>query len=184
MIVVGGSFGAMDALCEILRDLPPGFPLPIVVVLHRHRDSVGLMQPIIQRSSLLPVVETEDKNAIEPGRVYLGPPDYHLLIDEGCLSLSTDEPVSFARPSIDVLLESAAEVAGGRTIAVILSGGGSDGSQGAKLVAQRGGTVIVQEPATSPAPWMPAATISAVPSCRVLPLSKIAPELRRIAGGI
>ncbi len=109
MIVIGGSLGGCDALREILTHLPADFDLPIAVVLHRHRESNDLLVPVVQRNCLLPVAEAEDKEPIKAGQVYLCPADYHLLIDNSCFALSTDEAVNFARPSVDVLFESAAE---------------------------------------------------------------------------
>lgn len=181
MIVIGGSLGGGDALREILSGLPKDFSMPIAVVLHRHRDGDELLRPFIQRDCLLPVQEVEDKDPIEPGRVYLGPPDYHLLLEEGCFSLSTDDLVNFARPSIDALFESAAEWKGRQAIAVVLTGGGFDGAAGARRIEEKGGTVIVQDPKTADGLWMPTASIEATRAPRILPLKQIAPELIRLA---
>jgi two-component system, chemotaxis family, protein-glutamate methylesterase/glutaminase len=179
MIVIGGSLGGGDALREILRGLPKDFSMPIAVVLHRHRDGDELMLPFIQRQCVLPVKEVEDKDLIEPGHVYVGPPDYHLLLEDGCFSLSTDDLVNFARPSIDALFESAAEWKKRDAIAVVLSGGGFDGAAGVKKIEGKGGTVIVQDPKTAEGPWMPTAAINASTAPVILPLTLIAPELVR-----
>jgi two-component system chemotaxis response regulator CheB len=177
MIVIGGSLGGCEALREILIRLPPAFPLPIAVVLHRHRDSDGILLQALQSSSALPVVEVEDKDQIIGGHVYLCPPDYHLLIDNGYFALSTDEAVSFARPSIDVMFESAAEWLGRRVIAVVLTGSGSDGAKGARCVEAHGGTVLIQDPKTADGLWMPTAAIATTKTARVLTLGQIAAEL-------
>ena len=160
MIVIGGSWGGCDALGEILRRLPRDFALPVVVVLHRHRESEGLLQPVLQRTSALPVVEPEDKTIVEPGYVYICPPDYHLTLQGNYFSLIADELVNFARPSIDVLFESAAEWYRERTIAVVLSGGGSDGAAGAARIQAAGGRVIVQNPESAVMASMPAAALA------------------------
>lgn len=182
MIVVGGSLGGCEALCEILARLPKDFPLPIAVVLHRHRDSDGMLQPVVQRSSPLPVLEPDDKVEWRPGHIYLCPPDYHLLLDEGRrLTLSTDNPVNFARPALDVLFESAAAVLGRRAIAIVLSGAGSDGAAGARQITRAGGIVIVQQPKSAPGPWMPTAAQSASGTRHVMTLDRIAAALPRLA---
>jgi two-component system chemotaxis response regulator CheB len=180
MIVVGGSLGGSAALREILRRLPADFPLPIAVVLHRHRDSEALLVAMLQRGCPLPVCEADDKEPIEGGRVYLAPADYHLLIEQDSFCLSTDDLVNFARPSVDALFESAAEWRHRGVVAVVLSGSGSDGARGARRVEERGGTVLVQDPAAAEGLWMPSAAIAATRQARVLNLQGIAEELVRI----
>ena len=177
MIVIGGSLGGCDALHEILVRLPASFPLPIAVVLHRHRESEGMLVPILQRGCALPISEAEDKDPIQPGRVYLCPSDYHLLIDHDRVTLSTDDLVNFARPAIDVLFESAAEWYRESAIAVVLTGSGADGAKGARCIEDRGGKVVVQDPNTAEGPWMPAAAIAATESPIVLSLPEIAASL-------
>jgi two-component system chemotaxis response regulator CheB len=181
MIVVGGSLGGCAALREILQRLPADFPLPIAVVLHRHRESGGLLVPVVQRDCALPVGEAEDKEPIRKGRVYLAPPDYHLLVEQDAFALSTDDLVNFARPSVDVLFESAAEWKGRQVVAVVLTGSGSDGARGAKRVQESGGLVLVQDPPTAEGPWMPTAAVAAVPRARVLTLAAIADTLIQLA---
>lgn len=177
MIVIGGSLGGCDALHEILVRLPASFPCPIAVALHRHRESEGMIAPILQRGNALPVTEVEDKDPIQPGRVYLCPSDYHLLIDRDCFALSTDELVNFARPAIDVLFESAAEWYAEKAVAVLLTGSGADGARGVRAIEDRGGTVIVQDPKTAEGPWMPTAAIAATQRPQVLTLTEIAAAL-------
>lgn len=181
MIVVGGSLGGCEALCVLLERLPADFPLPIAVALHRHRDSDGMLQPVVQRASRLIVVEPDDKIRAEPGHVYLCPPDYHLLVDEDCLAVSTDELVNFARPALDVLFDSAAAVLGRRAIAVVLSGAGFDGAAGARRIAKAGGIVLVQRPTGATGPWMPAAAIAASRTRHVFELERLAAVLLRLA---
>jgi two-component system chemotaxis response regulator CheB len=177
MIVIGGPLGGCDALREILAHLPADFRMPIAVVLHRQRESSDLLVPVVQRNCLLPVAEAEDKEPIKAGRVYLCPADYHLLIDNGCFALSTDEVVNFARPSIDVLFESAAEWQRQNVVAVILTGSGSDGARGARRVKEYGGTVFVHDPAVAEGPWMPTAAIEATKTPFVVTLAEITQAL-------
>lgn len=174
MIAIGGSLGSYDALRLILERLPGHFPHPIAVALHRHRDSDGLLAPTLQTGIALEVLETEDNEPILPGRVYLSPSDYHLMVEKDRFVLSTDELVNFARPSIDVLFESAAEWRGHSLVAIILTGGGVDGARGSQAVHAHGGTVLVQDPQTAEGPWMPGAALAAVPTARVLSLEQIA----------
>jgi two-component system chemotaxis response regulator CheB len=181
MIVIGGSLGSMNALRLILHGLPASFPLPIAVVVHRHRDSDDGLVPLLQREIALPVREVLDKDAIEPGQVHVGPCDYHLLIEPAYFSLSTDEPVQFARPSIDVFFESAADVLGARAIAVILTGANRDGARGAEEISRRGGRVIVEDPKTAECSVMPAAALEAVPDALVRRAGEIGPLLAELA---
>lgn len=177
IVAIGTSLGGFSALKKVLGELPASFPVPIVVVQHRHKDSDNSLSGFLQRFTSLPVREVEDKDEILPKQIYLAPADYHLLIEPGYFSLSTDEPVSYARPSIDVLLESAADVYTEQVIGVILTGANQDGVQGLVKVKARGGITIVQEPATAECSIMPAAAISAVAVDRILPLCEIAPHL-------
>jgi two-component system chemotaxis response regulator CheB len=181
MIVIGGSLGGCDALGRVLWRLPKDFSLPIAVVLHRHKESHAMLVPVVQRSSHLPVSEVEDQDPIEPGHVYLCPPDYHLLFDNGRFSLAADDLVNFARPSVDVLFESAAEWYREKAVAVILSGAGADGAAGAKKVKDRGGLVIVQDPDTAEGLWMPTAAITATATRHVLSLEKVGDAIAKLA---
>jgi len=181
MILIGGSLGGMTALRTILRDLPVSFPLPIAVVLHRHRDSDDALVPLLQRDIVLPVREVLDKDPIQAGQVYVGPCDYHLLVEPMYFSLSTDDPVQFARPSIDVFFESAADVLGARAIGVILTGANRDGARGAAEIRRRGGTVIIQDPHTAESSIMPAAALEAVPDALVRRLDEIGPLLMELS---
>jgi two-component system chemotaxis response regulator CheB len=177
IVVFGSSWGGLDALGTILPALPPDFPAAIAVAQHRQPKSSDGLAAALSRSSTLPVVDAADKDEILPGRVYLAPPDYHLLVERGSLALSTDEPVMFARPSIDVLFESAAASYGGWLVAVILTGANEDGAAGAAAVKRNGGLVIVQDPSTAIRPEMPRATLASVTPDAVLPLADIGAHL-------
>ena len=213
IVVVRTSLGGLDALSVLLADLPPSFPLPVVIVQHRHKSSQNRLTDFLQQHSSLPITEAQDKEPIAPGRVYLAPADYHLLIESPCeeefslyennltewgsvavesihnskspipnrvsptFALSTEAPVCYARPSIDVLFESAADAFGEKVIGIILTGANSDGSKGLAKIKAEGGLTFVEEPASALCPTMPASAIANVEVDWILPLSKIAPCL-------
>ena len=172
--VVGGSRGGSHALATLLGRLPPDFPLPVVAVIHRDPDSEDELLHFIRQSTGLQVIEAEEKQAIQPGHIYIAAADYHLLVEDSGLALSTEGPVSTARPSIDVLFESAAEVWRQQTIGIILTGTGSDGAQGLAEVQRRGGMAIVQDPAEAEFPEMPKSSIAACATAQVLNIAQIA----------
>lgn len=177
LVVVGTSLGGLRALEVLLAGLPKSFSLPVAIAQHRHKDSDETLRTFLQTQCVLPLEEVEDKEVIIPGRVYLAPADYHLLVEAGCFALSTESPVSYARPSIDVLFESAADAYGNKVIGVILTGASHDGSQGLLRIKYHGGLAIVQEPSTAESPTMPKAAIAAVAVDWILPLCDITPLL-------
>ena len=177
IIVVGTSWGGLAALRELVGDLPPSFGLPLVVVQHRHKRSGQLLPSLLQDSTRLPVIETEDKAPIEPGNIYIAPADYHLLIEDGHFALSTDEPVRYSRPSIDVTFVSAADSYGEHTVGVVLTGANADGARGLKRIYDRGGLALVQLPSSAESPMMPAAALQAVPQARALSIREITATL-------
>ncbi len=180
LVVVGTSLGGLYALEVLLSGLSKSFPLSMAVVQHRHKDSDNKLGAFLQRHSALPLKEAEDKAVILPGRVYLAPADYHLLVEPGRLALSTEAPVLYARPSIDVLFESAADAYGERLIGVILSGASHDGAQGLAKIKACGGLAVVQEPATAQSRTMPEAAIATVAVDSILMLEDIAPLLVKV----
>ena len=181
LIAVGVSAGGLLALRAIVSGLPASFDIPIAVVQHRSRDS-ELLCELLQECSHLEVGEASDKESIVPGRVYVAPPDYHLMVESGYFALSTDEPVRFSRPSIDVMFASAADAYGVDVIGVVLTGANSDGSRGLRKIVDRGGHAIVQDPATAEVRVMPQAALRAVPEACVLPLEGIPQYLAGIRG--
>lgn len=179
IIVMGTSAGGLRALEAIFAALPGGFPVPIVAVQHRSRESSDAYAAVLGKVTPLPVREIEDDDRLSAPGVYLAPPDYHVLIEPGRVALSVDEPVSYSRPSIDVLFESAADAYGARVLAVLLTGANADGAKGLVRIKQAGGYAIVQDPHTADSPEMPAAGIATAPIDLVLPLDQIAGELIR-----
>lgn len=174
IVVIGASLGGLKALKALLGTLPKDFPLPLAIVQHRGKEADETLTRLLREVCALPVSEVRDKDRIVPGHLYVAPSDYHLLVERGWFALSTEAPVNYARPSIDVLFESAADTYGDGVIGVILTGSSEDGTKGAARIKARGGSVIVQDPATAEAPAMPSAAIAAAPVDRILPLSSIA----------
>lgn len=177
LIVIGCSLGGMHALETILAPMPADFATPIAVVQHRYRTSNEALPSFFRQRTKLKVVDVEDKQYIKPGHVYLAPANYHLLVEEGSFSLSVDDAVVYARPSVDVLFESAADAYRERLIGVVLTGANEDGARGAARIKRNGGFVVVQDPKTAEAPAMPEAAIAKARVDRILPLDRIGPFL-------
>ena len=185
LVAVGASWGGLAAIRAVLHALPGTFPAPVAVVQHRSPEShPTALRDLLGAATELAVCEAEDKQPLEPGRVYVAPAAFHLLVEDEHLELSVDAAVDFARPSIDVLFESAAESFRAGCVGVVLTGANSDGAAGLRRVAELGGRAIVQDPASCERVEMPAAAIAAVPAARVLPLEQIAPALVELCGGV
>ena len=185
LVVIGTSLGGLNALSRLLADLPRTFSVPIVVVQHRAiaPQASGLAE-LLQQQTPLRVVEADDKMRLERGTVYLAPADYHLLIEErGVLALSTEGPVRAARPSIDVLFETAADAYRDTLVCVLLTGASADGAEGVAAVKEYGGRAIVEDPVTAECRTMPAAGIAAAEVDYVLPLSQVAEHLMTLVEG-
>jgi two-component system, chemotaxis family, protein-glutamate methylesterase/glutaminase len=179
LVVMGTSFGGFDALKIVLGALPATFPSPLAIVQHQASPGTGLAE-LLQRYTTLVVVDAEDKDETRPGYAYLAPPGYHLLAERGGLALSVDPPVLHARPSIDVLFESAADVYGPALVGVILTGTGQDGAAGLARIKQRGGLTVVQDPVTAARSDMPLAALALTAADLVLPLEEIGARLVRM----
>lgn len=178
IVVVGTSFGGLTALQTLLPAIPKDFNAPVVIVQHRSSEAGSGLRAFLQKHSLLPVREPEDKETVMRGHVYLAPRDYHLLLDGESFALSIEAPVEYARPSIDVLFESAADAYREKVVGVILTGANADGARGLARIKERGGMCIVQDPATAESRQMPeAALLAATGVDHVLPLAEIAPLL-------
>ena len=177
LIVIGCSLGGMQALETILCSLPANFETPIAIAQHRHKKSSGRLPDHYRHSCKVRTMDADDKQWIEPSTVYFAPADYHLLVEKGEFNLSVDEQVQYARPSIDVLFESAADAYGKSLIGVILTGANNDGAAGVKRIKKQGGFVIAQDPATAEAPQMPSAAIATGAVDQILPLEEVGPFL-------
>ena len=181
LVVVGASWGGLNALSHLFKAMPEEFGVPIVVVQHRSRNADNLLASLLQDVTALRVVDVEDKEPLEPHSVYIAPANYHLLVEDGHLSLTTDPLVRFSRPSIDVTFTSAGDTYRKTLVGVVLTGANDDGSRGLRHIVNRGGKGIVQDPKTAESPTMPAAAVRAVPEAEVIPLEKIAPRLVELA---
>jgi two-component system, chemotaxis family, protein-glutamate methylesterase/glutaminase len=182
IIVVGTSWGGLHALRKLVGVLPADFPVPVVLVQHRHKDSNHLLSSLLQERTALNVCEVEDPSLIEPGNVYVAPADYHLLVERGHFSLSCDEPVRYSRPSIDVTFNSAADAYGARAVGVVLTGANADGASGLRRIADRGGLALVQDPEGAESRMMPEAAARSVPEARVMPLPELAQYVATLPG--
>jgi two-component system chemotaxis response regulator CheB len=181
VVVMGASWGGLRALERILETLPEDFSLPIVIAQHRDADADDeLLASLLRTHTALLVEDVGDRSELVPGTVLIAPPGYHVLLDRGSVELSVDEPVQFARPSIDVLFESTAGAYGREAVGVLLTGANADGAAGLAELARRGGHTIVQDPATCERPEMPRAALAAMTPDAVLPLGAIGPELGRL----
>jgi len=173
-IVIGVSSGGMTALKFIFSALPAGFSIPIIIVQHINAHSDNEWINLLNDKSKLTVKEADEKEKIANGNAYIAPANYHLLIEKDkTFSLTIDERVNFARPSIDVLFESAAEAYKDKLIGIVLTGSNSDGAKGIKRVKEYGGLAIVQDPETAESPTMPASAIAACQPDYILSLEKI-----------
>jgi two-component system chemotaxis response regulator CheB len=178
VVALVASAGGLPALSRVLSHLPADFPAAVVVVQHLDPTRPSLLSKILAQHCALPVCEARHGDRLLPGAVFIGPPDHHLLVRPGgVLALTSTEPVHYSRPSADALLESVAHTFGPRAIAVVLSGAGSDGSDGVRVLKGMGGTVIAQDRPTSQSFGMPGAAIHTGCVDAVLPLGEIAPAL-------
>lgn len=174
VIVVGTSWGGLGALRRLVAGLPGSFRMAVTLIQHRHPDSDDLLRVLLQERTALPVAEVEDKMPLEQGCIYVAPPNYHTLVERGHFSLSTEAPVRFSRPSIDVTFHSAAESYGSRAVGIVLTGANEDGSAGLRHIVERGGLALVQDPDTAESSVMPASAARAVPDARRMTLEQLA----------
>ena len=174
LIVIGGSWGGIQASMKILQGLPADYSIPIVLVLHRLRNYEGNMQELYERKLVLKAVEVDDKVPLEAGHVYIAPANYHVLLEKDhTFSLDDSELENYSRPSIDVTFTSAADVFGKNTVGIILSGASKDGSSGLKYIFEKRGTAIVQHPGEAEISTMPLAAIQSTPGCSIMNVERI-----------
>ena len=173
LVVVGTSWGGLAALKTLVGALPASFRMAVTLVQHRHKDSDHVLRALLQERSHLIVCEVEDKMPLEEGHIYVAPPDYHTLIEPGHFALSTEAPVRFSRPSIDVTFNSAADAYGHRVVGIVLTGANNDGASGLRRISDLGGLALIQDPQTAESPTMPAAAQQAVPRARVMSLPRL-----------
>ncbi|MCX2741727.1 chemotaxis protein CheB [Pontibacter anaerobius] len=174
LIVMGGSWGGIQASLSILEGLPPDYSIPIVLVLHRLRNQEGNLQEIFSKKLLLKAVEVEEKEPLLPGHVYLAPANYHVLFEKDhTFSLDDSELENYSRPSIDVSFSSAADVFGKNTMGILLSGASRDGSSGLKYIFEKGGVAVAQDPSEAEVGTMPQAAIESIRGCTIMNVARI-----------
>jgi two-component system chemotaxis response regulator CheB len=176
LVAIGASLGGAKALQVLLPRFPNTFSAAVVIGLHRAIGSEPLAQ-LLQKHCAMPLEEAQDKTPILPGHVYLAPADYHLLVEGRHFALSTEAPVSYARPSIDVLFESAADSYGPNAVGIILTGVGHDGAEGLAAIKRHGGLALVQAPETAERADMPKAALARSNTAIVLGLEQMVPFL-------
>lgn len=146
-VIIGGSAGSFQVITRILHSLPPTFPLPVLLCLHRLKHVRSGFVEALSIKSAIPIIEPFDKEQIKPGKAYLAPANYHMYVELGNkIALSTEEPVNHSRPSIDLSFITAAQVYREKLIGIILSGANRDGAYGLKKIKDLGGLAIVQNP--------------------------------------
>lgn len=184
-IVIGASAGGMDAIRTLLINLNKEVKIPIVIAQHLSPSSDNYMVNHLNEICSFYVKEADDKEKILPGTVYISPPNYHLLVErDETLSLTVDSRVNYARPSIDVLFESAADTYLDNLIGIILTGANCDGSNGLKKIKELGGMAIVQDPSTAYANFMPKAALEITKVDYILSLYEISSKLNELVGGL
>lgn len=174
-VVIGSSAGGLNALKTIFETLDKRFPLPLIIVQHMSPDADNYLPLFLNNMKKIKVKEADEKELPQPGIAYVAPPNYHLLIEhDKTFSLTVGERVNYARPSIDVLFETAAEAYGEGLIGIILTGANNDGTVGLKKIKELGGMAVIQDPEEAEADLMPRSALEAVKPNHVLKLKEIA----------
>jgi two-component system chemotaxis response regulator CheB len=174
LVCIGASWGGLKAIGQVLTDLPAEVDLPIAIAQHRHPDSqAATLAELLQTKTDRAVLDVEDKMPIASRHVYVAPPNYHLLVERGSFALSVDEHIQYARPSIDVLFETAAHAYGAGVIGIILTGANADGALGLARIKNAGGVAVIQDPLGAARRTMPDAAIAATAADAILPVEAI-----------
>ncbi len=178
VVLIGTSQGGFDALRKVLSPLPADLPVPILVVRHQSANTDSFLLTALSREAQLKVKFAEQGETPYSGTVYIAPPDFHLLVGtDGLLQLSQEEKVKFSRPAIDPLFVSAAAYYGPTALAVLLTGGNDDGTNGVVEIKKHGGRVLIQDPDSAVAPIMPRAALAAVDADYLIWLDQIGPQI-------
>jgi two-component system, chemotaxis family, protein-glutamate methylesterase/glutaminase len=180
VVVIGASAGGVEALRELVSRLPGDFPAPVLVVVHVLPTAPSRLPDVLDRAGPLLAVHAADGEEIRPGRIYVAPPNRHLLVRGKRLAVSLGPRENGARPAVDPLFRSAAAEYGAGTVAVILSGALYDGSRGVADVKRAGGRVLVQDPSEARLSSMPRAAVASTAVDHVLPVTELAGELQRL----
>lgn len=173
MVVIGASAGGVEALRSLVALLPASFPAAVLVVLHIPATSTSALPAILHRAGSLRAHHAKNGDSLESGQILVAPPDHHLIVYDGAVTLSRGPQENGHRPAIDVLFRSAARARGDRVVGVVLSGALDDGAAGMVAIASRGGACVVQDFDEALYDSMPRAAYDAVPSGKVLPVAEI-----------
>jgi two-component system, chemotaxis family, protein-glutamate methylesterase/glutaminase len=180
IIVIGASAGGVQALCDVVECLPPGLPAAVFIVLHISPHGRSMLPAILARSSCLPAMHPSNGEKIQPGRIYVAPPDRHLAIQDSRVHLSRNATENGHRPAIDVLFRSAARAYGSRVVGVVLTGNLDDGTAGLAAIKRCGGVAVVQDPREADYPAMPESAIANVEVDHIVPVAEIGSLLDRL----
>lgn len=181
VIVIGASAGGIEAVREILSGLKRPMLSSVVIVLHIAAGPSSLLPEIFSYDTEFLVKEAQPGMPLEKETIYIAPPDYHLSIESNeTLSLSTEDPVNYSRPSIDVLFESAAHAYKSEVLAILLTGANSDGAHGAQVIKKFGGKLVVQDPKEAAFPTMPESALELIEPDKILLLSEIRTMLTKL----
>src|SRR5262245_53740992 len=183
LIVIGGSAGALEAARRIVRDLPARLPAAVCIAIHTGRGSAHLMASILERSGRLPASYPADGDELLPGRIYIAPGDYHLLIEPGVIRLARGPKENGFRPAVDPLFRTAAKAYGARAVGLILSRGQNDGTLGLAAISRAGGVTVAQTPGDAIVSGMPESAIEYVDIDYVLPAAQIPALLVKLVSG-
>jgi two-component system chemotaxis response regulator CheB len=182
ILVVGASAGGVEALQALVAGLPADLPAAVFVVLHLSPDSISVLSRILDRAGPLRAVTAEDGAVIRHGRIYVAPPDRHIMLTEGRVRVVAGPKENRHRPSLDPLFRTAARVYGARVIGVILTGSGDDGTAGLREIKARGGIAVVQHPKDALSPEMPLSALEFAQVDHCVPLQEIPKLLARLVG--
>ena len=182
LIAIGASAGGVEALRSLAAALPADLPVALAIVLHLPTSGRSVLPGILDRAGPLPCSAARDGETLAPGRIFVAPPDHHLLVTDGVLRLDRSPPEHGNRPAIDLLFASVAKAYGPRAIGVILTGTLHDGTAGLASIKAAGGVAIVQDPAEAMYPGMPASAIERVAVDHVVRLDALAGLLAQLAG--
>ncbi len=181
IIVIGASAGGTSALKQLIAQLPDDFLGTLFIVLHISPEHRNVLPQILARLCPLPVVQATDSEAIQPSRIYVAPPDHHLIVEQGHVRVTRGPKENRFRPSVDVLFRSAAHAYGQRVIGVILTGALDDGAAGLEAVKERGGIAVVQDPFDALYPSMPIQAMKAVAVDHCVPITELGSVLVSLA---
>ena len=177
VVAIGASAGGVEALHAVAAAFPAHFPVPVLIVQHMDPRHKSVLASLLARRCRLRAKQAADDEDMRGGTIYIAPPNMHLIVRAGRLVLTDTKQIHFSRPSIDMLFQSVADTYGDRAIGVILSGSGVDGADGIRAIKAKGGTTLVQDPATAAHSGMPNAARATGCVDFTLPLEDIGPAL-------